>query len=116
MHELTIAANIIDIIVHFLSPDEYSKAESVKIKLGYLSNVFPEALKESFDALKENYNLNKMKLEAELVPLQITCNDCLHSGYYADVIFNCSNCNSVDLEVLNGEILEVSEIIISENI
>ncbi|MGE5400193.1 MAG: hydrogenase maturation nickel metallochaperone HypA [Ignavibacteriales bacterium] len=116
MHELTIAQNIFEIICSIIPEPEYHKIEVVKIRLGKLSNVSPRALQYGFNTLKEDAGFENVTLIIEEEPLHLFCRDCNQSFISDDIIFSCVYCKGINLEVTEGDMLQLSEIILTEEV
>lgn len=110
MHELTIARNILEIVCQATPEEHYARAEFVKVKLGKFSNVLPEALRFSFEVIKENYGLKNINLIIKEEPLHLRCIECGALFDSQDAVFSCMVCKGSSLEVLDGDLLKVSEI------
>jgi hydrogenase nickel insertion protein HypA len=114
MHELSIAQNIADIICQCVPEHLFSKAESAKIKIGKFSNISPQALRTGFDMVKQEYEFKEIELLIEEEPLHLLCNCCGRSFDSEEIIFNCIYCNAASLNVINGDLLQISQIILKE--
>lgn len=114
MHELTIARNIFAILSGTLTEDQLRMTETVRIRIGLLSNILPESLACSFDSIKPFYNLHEAKLEIEIAPLQLCCRNCGSSSQVTELTFSCPSCNSSNLQVIDGDLLEIQDVIQKE--
>lgn len=114
MHELTIAQNLAEIICQSVPEEKLSQAESVLIRIGKLSNILPEALIFCFDSIKEQYGLKNTSLVIKEEPLRLICQTCSCEFESNDIIFICKYCHSGNLRIIEGDVLQVSEIILRE--
>lgn len=114
MHELSIAQNIADIICQCVPEELYSRAESAIVKIGKFSNISSQALRSGFNIVKQGYGFKDIELLIEEEPLHLLCNSCGRSFDSEDIIFRCLYCNSINLTVLNGDLLQISQIILKE--
>jgi len=110
MHELSIAANLFEIIEEKARENKSKKIVSVKLKVGALSGVVPEFLETAFDIYKKETIADSARLEIEKVPLKIKCQNCHTEMVKDDFVFICSKCGSKKLETLSGTELLLEKI------
>ncbi|MCR4418279.1 MAG: hydrogenase maturation nickel metallochaperone HypA [Ignavibacteria bacterium] len=114
MHELSIAQEILSITKASLpSPD--AKVISIKVKIGHLSGVLVDSLKFSFEAITAQTEFENVNLEVIEVPIKIRCNECSKESILPEPIFLCPECNSFNVQLLEGKELEILEIEIEDN-
>lgn len=102
MHELSIAANLFEILEEKAAENKAKKVVRVKLQVGILSGVVPEFLKSAFDIYKKDSVASEASLDIEQVPLKIRCQTCGREIQKDDFIFVCDDCGSRDLETLAG--------------
>jgi hydrogenase nickel incorporation protein HypA/HybF len=114
MHELSIAQNILDIVDETLSgnlsPEEKNnskKLREVKIKVGELVAVVPESLKFCYECLIEDSPYAHSKLSVEILPVELLCRNCKHKFHTKENFFVCPQCQSFDIEILQGNELKI---------
>jgi hydrogenase nickel incorporation protein HypA/HybF len=110
MHEYSIANNIIEIVKQSVQATDLKKISSIKIIIGKMSNVMPDALQSAYKLLIENTQLSNSYLSFEFIPLVIKCNECGSVEINNDFIFNCRKCSSSNLTVDSGDDLKISNI------
>jgi hydrogenase nickel incorporation protein HypA/HybF len=110
MHEMSIAQNIIEALSEQVKEINYNKIKNVKIKIGELTAVDSNSLKFSFDIITKDTKFEGVNLEIETVQLKALCNICNFESPIENFFFICSNCNSTDIKVLQGDELNLSEI------
>ncbi|MFW6324210.1 MAG: hydrogenase maturation nickel metallochaperone HypA [Desulfovibrionales bacterium] len=76
MHELAIAQNLIDLIRQEMEKHKADRLLKVKVKYGRLTQIVPEALQLSFEALVRGTNMEDAVLETEEIPLVVKCREC----------------------------------------
>lgn len=113
MHELSIAQEIINIVKSSL-PENYTKVKSIKLKVGKLSGVLIESLEFCFDSIITQTELDGAKLEVEEIPIKIKCIDCNTESILDEPIFQCSKCDSFNVQLLTGKELSITEIEIED--
>lgn len=110
MHELSIVANLFEILEEKAKEKKAKKILSVKLKVGALSGVVPEFLETAFNIYKEDTIAAKSKLEIEKVPLKIRCQQCGTEMVKDDFVFICEKCDSRELKTLSGTELLLEKI------
>ena len=112
MHELSIIANLFEIMEEKAEEKKAKKIIFVKLKVGKLSGVVPEFLHTAFDVYKKDTIANGSELEIEEVPLKIECKTCGKKMVKDDFVFICAHCGSKELKTLAGTelILEKMEL------
>ena len=114
MHESGIALSILEIIEQEVLPYKGSKVINVKLRIGKLSGVMPDALRFAFEALSIGGIAEGASLEIEEVPLTIRCNKCKKVSV-SDVPFMiCPHCEGVEVEMIGGRELEIKEMEIED--
>jgi hydrogenase nickel incorporation protein HypA/HybF len=110
MHELSIVANLFEILEEKAKEKKAKKILSVKLKVGALSGVVPEFLETAFNIYKEDTIAAKSKLEIEKIPLKIRCQQCGTEMVKDDFVFICEKCDSRELKTLSGTELLLEKI------
>ncbi len=102
MHELSIVANLFEILNEEARRRKAKKITKVKLLVGTFSGVVPEFLKTAFDIYKKETIASGAHLEIEKVPLKVMCLKCNHISTKNDFIFVCKECGSKELKTLEG--------------
>jgi hydrogenase nickel incorporation protein HypA/HybF len=110
MHELTIAANVIDIA------DEYAKKANAKIiyeieiEVGFMSGVVYEALEFALKSCTENTILENSKITIIRIPGIAKCKKCSHEFEIEDLYTPCPKCKHFGYDIIQGKELRVKSI------
>ncbi|UCD18409.1 MAG: hydrogenase maturation nickel metallochaperone HypA [Candidatus Zixiibacteriota bacterium] len=107
MHELQIANEIIDVVEREMSDRRLTRIEAIGISLGALSGVDPEALRFGFEAATADTHLAGVRLELEELPVRAVCRGCERRIEIETLVFICPYCGSGDLDVLQGQELDI---------
>jgi len=110
MHELSIVANLFEILEEKAKEQKAKKIVTVKLQVGALSGVVPEFLETAFNIYKKETIADKARLEIEEIPLKIQCQKCHEEMVKDDFIFICSKCGSRELNTLSGTELLLEKI------
>jgi len=110
MHELSIVANLFEILEEKAKEKKAKKILTVKLKVGSLSGVVPEFLETAFDIYKKETIASKARLVVEKIPLKIQCQKCHTETVKDDFVFICNQCGSRELKTLSGTELLLEKI------
>jgi hydrogenase nickel incorporation protein HypA/HybF len=110
MHELSIVANLFEILEEKAKEQKAKKIVMVKLQVGSLSGVVPEFLETAFDIYKKETIADEARLEMKKVPLKIQCQKCHAEMVKDDFVFICSKCGSKELKILAGTELLLEKI------
>lgn len=84
---------------------------AVRVQVGALRQVLPDALAFSWTLLRDFEGLGAAELLLELVPAQVACRSCgAVSGITSRFSVACPPCGSVDVEIVHGEEFLVTSI------
>lgn len=111
MHELSIASEIISIVEQTMIRERLTRIDTVNIRLGALTGVNPDALAFGFEAATAETRLDGAELVIEQIPVRGICRVCNKDFEAREFVFICSHCGSSDLDITQGEELEVSHLI-----
>ncbi len=102
MHELSIVANLFEILEEKAKEKKANKITLVKLQVGVLSGVVPEFLMTAFNIYKKDTIAADAKLKIEEVPLKTKCLKCGQEAVKNDFVFICEKCTSRELKTLSG--------------
>jgi hydrogenase nickel incorporation protein HypA/HybF len=112
MHELSVVANLFEILEEKLEAQNGKKVVRVKLRVGLLSGVVPELLRTAFDIYKKDTFADEAELDIDEVPCKIECQECGNTMIKNDYVFICDKCGSTKTITLEGNdmILETMEV------
>jgi hydrogenase nickel incorporation protein HypA/HybF len=110
MHELGITQNIVAIIA---AQAKNAKVQRVKLEIGKLSAIMPEAIQFCFDICCEGTVLEGAKLEILEIPGLAKCRQC-GTQIHLEQPFGICDCGSVELDIIAGQELKIKEMEIEE--
>lgn len=76
MHEMAIAASLIDIVKEEMAKHNASKLLMVRVCYGKLTNLVPDALSFAFEVQTKQSPLEDAELELKEIPVTVTCGEC----------------------------------------
>jgi hydrogenase nickel incorporation protein HypA/HybF len=114
MHELSVAQSLIEAATEAITENGGVRAIRIRVRIGLLSGIVPEALRFSFDLAAEDTPCNGAELEIETVPVTVMCSHCNAAQVVTDIYrFSCPKCGSPTPQLLTGRELDLSSIEIS---
>ena len=106
MHELAITQSVVDAV---LDKTGDRPVTTVRVKVGRLAGVVPEAMRFCFELVTAGTTLEGARLEIEQPPGRAHCRTCGDDFGLTDLILLCP-CGSADVEVTTGRELQVSSV------
>jgi len=119
MHELSIAASIVEAVAESLAarPDipAGSRVTEVRLRLGVLSAVIEDSLQFCWGIAVDKTPLKESKLVIQMLPVMVHCSRCnLDSELEGANSFRCPQCGKPASEIRQGRELEIESIEIEE--
>jgi hydrogenase nickel incorporation protein HypA/HybF len=105
MHELSIANGIVEICAERAGD---ARVTRVRLEIGQLSAVMPDAVRFCFDVCARNTVLEGAALEIVETPGRALCRECDREVALAQLVGRCA-CGSANLRVIAGEELRIRE-------
>lgn len=102
MHELSVVANLFEILEEKVKEQNGKKIILIKLQIGALSGIVPELLVSAFDIYKKDTIAADAKLKIEVIPLKVQCKACHKVMVKDDFLFICDYCESTNIETLEG--------------
>ncbi len=106
MHELGITENIVEIALEYAEGLPVTK---ITLEIGQLSAVMPEAIRFCFDVCCRGTLLEGATLEIIEISGLGRCRQCGTEMSLMQPWGICDHCNSVEIEIIQGEELKIKE-------
>ncbi len=106
MHELAIAESVVSSV---LERTDAAHVSLVRLRIGRLSGVVPDALTFCFELAAVGTSLEGAVLEIDVIPGTGRCRTCGDDFQLADAFLLC-DCGSADVELLTGRELAVQSV------
>ena len=113
MHEVSIMEQTIQIALENAHQQNANKIHRLKMRLGEMSGVVPEALNFAFDVVTEGTIAEGAILEIENIPIQCYCGHCQQNFSPSDLFYECPHCHQLSTQILAGKEIELSSLEIS---
>jgi hydrogenase nickel incorporation protein HypA/HybF len=109
MHEMALAESVVEIVERQARAAGAGRITVVRLEIGALSHVMPEALRFSFVAVSKGSLAEGARLEIERVPGKAWCHDCRREIEIAALGEACPHCGGYKLQVTGGQDMRVKE-------
>ncbi|MFO7784188.1 MAG: hydrogenase maturation nickel metallochaperone HypA [Desulfatiglandales bacterium] len=110
MHEMSIARSLVELLQEEMEKAGARTLRSVRLEIGRLSAIVPEALSFGFQVVTTGTELEGAELIMDIIPLRCTCRECGGGFEMEDYNFCCPLCGGVEIDTLSGRELSVKEI------
>ena len=111
MHELAIAEAIASIAEH---QGRGRRVTRVEVEVGQLRQVVPDALAFGFELVTQGTALEGAQLALDEIPVRLACRSCAAETEADGFPFACKECGSLDVEVTDGEQLQVVALVLED--
>ena len=113
MHEFSIMQSTLETAAQKMSAAGATEIHRLKVRIGRLSGVVPEALRFAFEALKDKTPAAGASLEIEEVPAVCWCAGCAAEFETAKYEYACPRCHELSGDLRRGKEMELSSLEIS---
>ncbi len=101
MHEASIIQQVLHVAEKEMRQAGGTRILCVRLRVGVMAGVVPDALTFAFDALKDGGPAHDAALEIESVPARFLCRACGHDAWLVKPDFECPACGGM-LSIQNG--------------
>lgn len=116
MHELSVAQQLVELVVAELGDEAAARVRAVTLRLGALSGVASEALLSVYGAAAAGTPLRDSTLAIDPVAAAVFCRRCDREHELPGVqSLRCPACHSGDAHVTRGRELEVLSVEVAED-
>jgi len=110
MHELRIAEDLSVIVLEAAKNGNLTKVSKVNIIFGQMIQIVPDIFEFAFrESVRETIAENA-EIDIEIMPLKMKCRSCGKDFHVNENRFECENCRSADLDIINGKELFIKSI------
>lgn len=110
MHELALTENIVELIEEESRKQGFSRVRVVRLDIGALSHVEPEAIRFCFEAVARGGVAESARLDIVRSPGEGWCLDCAKSVGVEERFAPCPECGGYHVHVTGGEDMRVQEL------
>jgi hydrogenase nickel incorporation protein HypA/HybF len=109
MHELALMESLVTAVVDGVGD---SRVSVVRLEIGRLAGVVPDALRFCFDVCTQGTVLEGASLEIVEIPGRARCRDCNREVALETAVSACT-CGGFDLQILTGQELRIRNVEVS---
>ncbi|NET37831.1 MAG: hydrogenase maturation nickel metallochaperone HypA [Cyanothece sp. SIO1E1] len=113
MHEVSLMESAIAIALDHAAKYGAHKIHWLKLGVGELSGVVPEALEFAFDVVTQGTIAEGAQLEIDTLSAICYCSTCDLEFQPADLSFVCPGCQQISAEMRRGQELELTSLEVS---
>jgi hydrogenase nickel incorporation protein HypA/HybF len=111
MHELSIASNVVQLATQHAAEHGGGRVAAVTLRIGRLSCVHEDALRFSFDLVREGTPLDEAELRIVAVPVSVWCVNCQAEQELPGIQrFACPVCDTPTADIRAGRELDLESI------
>lgn len=111
MHEISLVRSIFNTLESEFSKEELTTITTIDLKVGKLSNVEPVLMQNAFEAVTvAEEKFQTVKLNIEVIPIEIYCTDCDCNSFIDNYKFACSTCGKPNNNVVKGTELLIHQV------
>lgn len=114
MHELGIAASILDCVQSEAQRHAGVHISKVGVKVGELAGVDRDALQFGFEVLVKDTDFEPLALEVEYVPRVQRCSKCEYEFRMTEFDPRCPLCGDFGTQCISGEELDIAYMEVDE--
>ena len=115
MHELSIAASIVDAVTESAAAYPDARVKEVRLRVGALASVVEDSLQFCWEITVEGTPLAGSKLVVNILPVVTRCEACGKDGELVSLqSFRCPHCGEPVSDLRQGRELEIDSIEIDE--
>ncbi len=113
MHEVSIMQSALEIALEQAQEQGATKIHVLRLQVGELSGVVPEALEFAFDVVVQGTIAAEAQLEVDYIPVVCHCSNCNRDFQPANLFYECYQCQQISIEVVRGRELEIVSLEVS---
>lgn len=102
MHELAITEGILEAAVPAAKKNGAKKILEIRLRIGELSGVFPECVREYFELLSAGTIAEGAEITVERIPVTVKCPDCGYDGTVDRRRAACPRCGGIHFTITGG--------------
>ncbi len=110
MHEMSIALNIIDIVLEAAKQERAQRINSIQVEIGAMAGVIPEALTFCFSEAQKNTLAAGAQIDFVITPATAFCAACQHTFPAFERAVPCPRCGDMVVQMNGGTALKVKKI------
>ena len=116
MHELAVTEIILEIVTQANKESAATKVTDIYLRLGQLSSIVDESVQFYWDVISQGTLAEGAQLHFTHIPARLRCKDCGTEFDLTEELTPCPSCQSIALEIIQGEEFQVDAIEILDEV
>lgn len=110
MHELAVTQSILNIALENARKADAKKILAINLQIGQMTSLVDDSIQFYWDILSEGTIAIGAQLIIDRIPTQMRCFDCGTNFHPKPDTFECPNCKSIRVQVIQGDEMRVASI------
>jgi hydrogenase nickel incorporation protein HypA/HybF len=110
VHEISIMQGTLDLALHTAQQSGATQIQALRLRVGAMTGVVPEALQFAFEALREGTIAAAARLDIQTISASYWCPSCQTEFESRDWLQECPHCRRPGAELRHGLELELASI------
>lgn len=110
MHELAVTQSILRIALDNAKKVDAKQIKSINLIIGQMASIVDDSVQFYWDIISEGTIALGAKLNITRLPTEMRCFDCGNVFLPGSDTFECPTCNSIRVQVVQGEEMRVDSI------
>ena len=110
MHELALAEEVLDIAQRQAAEHSLSRIDTIKLRIGALSCVEPEALRWALESTLQGTLAENADIELQITPGEGECGSCGHTFAVTELPTPCPACQHWQTRITAGQEMVVQQL------
>lgn len=110
MHEMALCEGVVDILEEEAKRQHFSRVRAVRLEIGALSHVAPEAMQFCFDVVSRGTIADGARCEIIHVPGAAWCMHCAATVPVERRLDPCPTCGGYQLQITAGDDMRVKDL------
>ena len=110
MHEMALCESVLQIVEEQARTGGFSRVLTVRLELGALACVEPEAMRFNFEVVSQGTVAEGAALQIDRVPARAWCSECCQEVPVERMFAPCPRCGADLLAAMGGDEMRVKEL------
>ncbi len=110
MHEVSLCEGVLQILEQSAASEGYRQVTAVRLTIGALACVDPQALRFAFEAVMRGTLAEGARLQIDRQPATAWCPDCASTVEVAERFERCPRCGGERLQLRGGDEMRVNDV------
>lgn len=111
MHELGLVYQVVKTVDSVMQDQGLNEIDEIVLDIGEMTDVVPKFIEQAWSVAKESTDYPNAKLTVNVIEGVAKCLDCGHQALIKSFGFECPNCNSTNLKIVQGREFEIKHIV-----